>query len=770
VIGNDVVNVTDNGSGTVTLNGVTVPYNSATGLSSEDVTVAAGTYEVVAAAAAGWKFLEWSYGPSSTMVGFNSTTNVSFPVGVASLTAVFAANVTTFNTPAAGGRVALDDVGPLANGTSTWLPRGTYDLDALPFGNQVFLRWTVNNSAALSVASPTASITVLRVNSTGTVVAEFANSTPVNITFANNPSNGGDIRFNYQLVSGALTVNSTLSAGIYLVRAVPASGWVFKSWTITDPPLSFQVVTGNLIVAGSGGKLTANFARAVFGISFVSEQTNVFVNASIGGHIVVSGGTINLAPGKYPLAPLLGANTTFLKWVPTGGMFVGNPVLATTNLTVYGAGTLAAIADGFSFSGLRATPPGTDVGVGVTFSATFNGSAPHSFFWTGLPFGCVTRNVDPLSCVPNTGGSYRVVLTVSGANGIPVRSAPLSFIVTGPLAVASFTAAPSSLDLGMTTVLTPHLAGGTGPFTYVYGSLPAGCTSANTSQLACTPTETGTSTVQVTVTDAIGAQASATVGVSVFPALVVQALNSSLYVLTATVPFQLTSAVVGGAPSLTFNYTGLPTGCSSNNVASLSCTPPAGDVGNFTVEVNVTDGAGASGTATATIHVNALPSVVSFTPTPNTIALGSNVTFLVTTAGGTGPLNYSYAVLPSGCVNVNAPTFECTPLLVGVFEVTVTITDSFGRSTSDSATLTVTPQSSTSSGGAPTVPWWWVVVAVVVVLLLVILAYVVWGRKRPPAAPVVSSTTTTSTSSVSSPSSSPPPTAPAESWDENNGG
>jgi hypothetical protein len=207
-----------------------------------------------------------------------------------------------------------------------------------------------------------------------------------------------------------------------------------------------------------------------------------------------------------------------------------------------------------------------------------------------------------------------------------------------------------------------------------------------------------------------------------------------------------------------------------NNVASLSCTPPAGDVGNFTVEVNVTDGAGASGTATATIHVNALPSVVSFTPTPNTIALGSNVTFLVTTAGGTGPLNYSYAVLPSGCVNVNAPTFECTPLLVGVFEVTVTITDSFGRSTSDSATLTVTPQSSTSSGGAPTVPWWWVVVAVVVVLLLVILAYVVWGRKRPPAAPVVSSTTTTSTSSVSSPSSSPPPTAPAESWDENNGG
>ena len=40
--------------------------------------------------------------------------------------------------------------------------------------------------------------------------------------------------------------------------------------------------------------------------------------------------------------------------------------------------------------------------------------------------------------------------------------------------------------------------------TYSYAGLPAGCTSADTPVLACTPNATGTFNVQVTVTDANG--------------------------------------------------------------------------------------------------------------------------------------------------------------------------------------------------------------------------------------------------------------------------
>ena len=756
VAGTADVNATDVGSGTVTLDGVTVPYNPGSGLSSEVIPVSPGTYPVVATPAPGWEFFGWTYGPASVLVDFNATTNVSFSAGVASLNATFAAAVTSVNAPGSGGRVAVNDVGPLPNDTTNWLPRGTYDLDALPMGGETFLHWTVNNSASLWVSSPTASIARLTVNSTGTVTAVFGTAGSVNVTFANNPAAAGEIRFNYQYESGASTLNSTVTNGTYLVRAIPASGWVFRSWTITNPPLS--LTAGNLVVKGGGGELTANFARAAYGVSFVSEGSTIFVNASIGGHILASGGTIYLTPGKYPLIALPGSDTTFLKWVTTGAMFVGSPLKGTTNLTVSGAGTLSAIADGFTLTGVTATPPGTDVGVGVSFAAVFHGATPRSYTWSGLPGGCIGANVNPLLCVPTVGGSSSVVVTVAGANGLPVRSGPLAFEVNGPLTVSDFAADRSAIDLGMTTNLYANITGGTGPYTYSYSSLPSGCASSNASVLACTPTATGTSSSEVAVADALGVIVTATVDITVDPALHVESLSASLLNLTATVPFVLTTGSTGGVPSLTYVYAGLPAGCASSNASSFTCTPGAGPGGNFTIVVSVTDQARATGTAQVAVRVNPLPSISSFTASPNDLVVGGNVTFTVGASGGTGGLNYSYAGLPSGCSSTNAATFECRPILVGVFEVTVTVSDTFGKSVSGSAVLTTVAPPTSSSGGSAPFPWWlWAVVAVLI--LAAIVGLVLWTRRAPPAPP---------------PKLNPPADAPSipppAAWDEARGG
>jgi outer membrane protein assembly factor BamB len=60
--------------------------------------------------------------------------------------------------------------------------------------------------------------------------------------------------------------------------------------------------------------------------------------------------------------------------------------------------------------------------------------------------------------------------------------------------------------------------------------------------------------------------------------------------------------VTGGTAPYTYSYTGLPAGCSSQNLSQLPCTPTA--VGTFTVTVKVTDMNGSSATAQTTLTVS----------------------------------------------------------------------------------------------------------------------------------------------------------------------
>src|SRR5208282_2924327 len=69
-------------------------------------------------------------------------------------------------------------------------------------------------------------------------------------------------------------------------------------------------------------------------------------------------------------------------------------------------------------------------------------------------------------------------------------------------------ASPSTLPYNATTVLVSTVAGGTGPLTFHYGDLPGGCASADSPLLSCVPGTPGNYTVTLTVTDAVGRNAS----------------------------------------------------------------------------------------------------------------------------------------------------------------------------------------------------------------------------------------------------------------------
>jgi hypothetical protein len=66
--------------------------------------------------------------------------------------------------------------------------------------------------------------------------------------------------------------------------------------------------------------------------------------------------------------------------------------------------------------------------------------------------------------------------------------------------------------------------------------------------------------------------------------------------------FLIEAHATGGQPPYQYRYSGLPPGCTSQNLSVLPCRANA--TGNYTIGVNVTDSAGSNATSAATLRVN----------------------------------------------------------------------------------------------------------------------------------------------------------------------
>jgi hypothetical protein len=154
----------------------------------------------------------------------------------------------------------------------------------------------------------------------------------------------------------------------------------------------------------------------------------------------------------------------------------------------------------------------------------------------------------------------------------------------------------------------------------------------------------------------------------------------------------------GGQPPYTYNYTGLPPGCSAGNVSSFSCTPTT--VGNYTIILKLSD-AGGNATRNAIGLRTVGMTITSFTDSPASISLGSSVTFTSNYAGALGAVTWVWSNLPAGCLSVNASSLTCTPTVAGTFVVKLWGNDSTGAYNSKTVTLTVTPVSITGFTDSP---------------------------------------------------------------------
>jgi hypothetical protein len=327
-----------------------------------------------------------------------------------------------------------------------------------------------------------------------------------------------------------------------------------------------------------------------------------------------------------------------------------------------GPGTYSVANDTWAYSGgvwsnLHLTTPGTS-------------------WWTvGLTYDSSSRQLLIAGETNNTTNPTVVsaIWVLSGGSWIP--TAPILFLRTA--------AADAGTPFGLVVRVGPHA----GTLTYQYSGLPPGCLASDTANLQCTTETPGRYTVHVTVTDAFGAALALATTVLVNPAPEISSFGASLPLSEVGVPVDLTAISSGGTGTLTYAYSGLPSGCVSADLATLACVPTA--AGTTQVISQVTDEIGVQATSSVSVTVAARPTVTTFEVLPSVVDAGQTVVFAGLTAGGVGPSLYAYDGLPAGCATVDQLSFGCAPTATGSFSVSFASTDSLGASTQGSAMLTV---------------------------------------------------------------------------------
>lgn len=167
-------------------------------------------------------------------------------------------------------------------------------------------------------------------------------------------------------------------------------------------------------------------------------------------------------------------------------------------------------------------------------------------------------------------GADGYVLDFSGLN-LPASA----WIYPGPL-TASVVPEPAGGRCGSDPRPDRGRDRGTPAYTYSWPALPAGCSSSDSATISCQPTTVGATSAVVKVTDSSGGRSatSATLALTISPALTVATPNGSKPFSDVNEPISFGTSTTGGPGTyLTYSWTKVPLGCSSVNASALPCTP-----------------------------------------------------------------------------------------------------------------------------------------------------------------------------------------------------
>jgi large repetitive protein len=473
-----------------------------------------------------------------------------------------------------------------------------------------------------------------------------------------------------QLLSGNRFAATVLAGGAY-DRVQVSFGALASALTSIDIYGATVVYPNPTFIAGAQSICAGS--TATLSATANGGTTLAWFDAPTGGNQVGTGANFT--------TPALTGTTTYYVQLSKGtcSNTTRVPVVITVNPEIVFAGitlTNATIASPYS----KQLPVATGGTPGYTYTLATGSSLPAGLTLSasGLVSGTPTATANP---------TFDVVVTdTKGCN----TTATFTLTVTPALALA-----PGALPNGVTgTAYTtngiPAATGGTGPYTYSATGVPPGLTfNPATREITGTPTQIGTYTIPVTVTDANGNTITASYTLKVTDPLVLPAATLANGTTGTAYPTQTIPSATGGSTPYTYAVSGLPPGLAFNP-ATREITGTPTQPGTFTVPVTVTDADGQTVTSNYTIVVVnplLLPAATLPDGTEGTVYATQT---LPSATGGVGPYTYMANNLPAG-LTFNPTTREVsgTPTQAGNYSIGVTATDSEGRTASNNYSLKV---------------------------------------------------------------------------------
>lgn len=461
--------------------------------------------------------------------------------------------------------------------------------------------------------------------------------------------NGNDLLILANEVSSTLSIfqiNTCASASGVDVNYTPNDSiCVGQSVTFSTPSgtaTAFQWLNNNANIGGATGTSTivstaGNYSLAVANTSLLCTDTTEQVQIVVNTLPTVSGSVDDNTACVGQLVTFTGSGASTYTW--NGGITNGTPISAPATGTYTVTGTAATGCSNTATVSITTNALPTVVG-NVTDNTpcvgqliTFSGGGASTYIWTG-GINNATPMVAPVS------GTY----TVTGTNTTTGCSNTATVtITTNTLPIVSASVTDNDFCEGTSVTFN-----GSGANSYSWsGSVLDGVPTAPSASGTYTVTGTNTST---------GCSNSSTVSITVHALPVVIADVTDNNICTGS------SVIFTGSGATSYTWT-------SSVVDGIAFTP----VTTATYTVTGTDGSSCSNTATITVTVNNLPTVLALV-TDNNICLGDGIVF-----NGSGASSYSWT---GGVLNGSS----YTPSATGTY--TVTGTDL--NSCSNTATVTVT--------------------------------------------------------------------------------
>ena len=452
-------------------------------------------------------------------------------------------------------------------------------------------------------------------------------------------------------------------------------------------------------VLGTGGGFDSDIQAAMLwagGLSaspVVNPNRAKVINLSLGAKGACSAAYLDV------VRQLNAAGVVVVAAAGNDGLAVGTPAncQGTANGVAYGVIAVAGLRHAGTKVGYSDLGP--EIAIAAPAGNCVNTTGPCLF-----PLLTTSNNGTTTPTTDANGGS---IYTGSGADASlgTSFSAPLVSGTVGLMLSANPTLTPAQVLSILKSSARPFPAAGAGPGLSV-------CTAptaiAQGTECYCTTNVCGAGML-----DAGSAVARASVGVAVanIATLTTLPVGSSLLLSgVSSRPSAVSAAIQAYAWSISAGGSiASLSGPTNASTATLVGTGP----GAVVVTLTVTDGAGKTAVTNTTLTVVA-PTAAAITLSTNTVAVGGSVGLDGSTSpAGLGSIaSYQWTVTSgaslaniSGASNASTATLAATA--VGDVTLTLTVTDSFGKSAAASKTLAVTPASAgaSSGGGAMNLRW-----------------------------------------------------------------